>query len=484
MRRKQAAIAALAGIAALRVLLLAAAFPFFHQVDEHQHVDTIHRWSRGQLPGAEAAYLSEPVIDWALEFGSFEYLEANPPPPYLARPGARPDSPWVPEVRAAFASVVNQEAESPPTYYAAAALWYKAGELAFEGVDLLLWVRALNALVLAALIVLAHAWLRRRAPDDPLLYWGVPALLAFFPQDAFYGIGPDGFCALMGGLAFVGAVEAASPGPRTVGRDVTAGVAVALAFLAKYTNAIYGGVLVVALALRMGSASGRGEAGTRVAARIALAGGVAAALSGAWLLRNQLVVGDALATARKVAHLEWTPLPWSDFLSHPIFGPAGFSEWAPTTLALFWRGEFRWLAEPMTLPGLDGALALVSAVCLAFGAASAWRAARRGAWLEPLALLTTLAGFATLAMLSARFAFTDWGNPTRAHPYFTEGRLVLGVLLPFSVVFVRGIGQAFSRLHPAVPWAALGLWIALVTATDFAVAAPAFASPWNWFHLP
>ena len=45
------AITALALLAGVRVLVLSAAFPFFHPVDEHHHVDTIHRWSRGELPG-------------------------------------------------------------------------------------------------------------------------------------------------------------------------------------------------------------------------------------------------------------------------------------------------------------------------------------------------------------------------------------------------------------------------------------------------
>jgi len=469
----------LAALAALRALLLAAAFPFFHQVDEHQQMDTIHRWSRAELPGPVPVHLGDPVVDWALRFGSFEYLEPDPPPPYLARPGARPDSPWVPKVRAAFEEVVNQEAESPPVYYAVAAVWYRLGEMFLTDLDLLLWVRSLNALALAALVFLSHAWLRRRAPGDPLLHWGAPALLAFFPQDAFYGIGPDGFCALVGGLAFMAAVEATRPEPRRGRRDIVAGAAVALAFLAKYTNLVYAGLLALALALRRWTAA---EPPRRVVLRIACAGATAAVLAGGWLVRNQLVVGDALGTARKIAHLEWTPIPLSAFLSQPIFRPSGLLEWAPRTLALFWRGEFRWLGEPMTTPGLDTTLAGVSLVLLAFGSVSAWRAARRGAWLEPLAALATLGGFATLAVLSARFEFADWGNPTRAHPYLTEGRLVLGVLLPFVVVFVRGLALASARLPAAAAWGLLGAWIAYVSLTDWLLAAAAFASPWNWIH--
>ena len=476
-------IAALATLAAGRVLLLAAAFPFFHQVDEHQHVDSVHRWSRGDLAGAELPRLRDPVVGWALRFGSFEYLEADPPPPFLARPGARSatdgsEAPWVPRVRAAHEQVVNQELDGPPVYYAVAAAWYRLGELALDDLDLLVWLRGLNALVLALLVVGSHRFLRRRAPDDPLLHWGVPALLAFIPQDAFYGVSPDGFCALVGALAFVTAVDLADGAPRPWRRDVGAGLAASAAFLTKYTNLVYLGLLAVALGLRALA----GEPGRRLATRAALVAGAAALPVAAWLARNQLVLGDALGTARKVAHLEWQLLPWSALPEQPIFGPASLWAWASETLALFWRGELRWHGEAMTLPGLDAALALASLALLAAGAVSAWRALRRRAWLEPLALLATGVGFATLAVLSARFEFADWGNPTRARPWFTEGRLVLGVLLPFAIVFVRGLALLCGRLPAAAAWTALAAWIAFVTITDFALAAPAFASPWSWLN--
>lgn len=477
-RSGRVVILGLALVAALRVLLLAAAFPFFHAVDEHQHVDTIHRWSRGQLPGPETVHIADPVIDWALRFGTFEYLEPDPEPPYYARPAFQPGAPWATLARNAFASVVNQEFESPPVYYATAALWYRLGEIGLRDLDLLLWLRALNALTLALLVLGSHAWLRRRAPDDALLHTGVPALIAFVPQDAFYGVSPDGFCALLGGLAFAMAVEASDGRRRGGGFDVTAGLAVAAAFLAKYTNVVYAGLLGLGYLLR---ASMHGPA-KRVAARAAIAGVAAAVPIGLWLGRNQAVVGDPFATARKVAHLEWTPRAWSQLLEHPVFGAAGAFTWLRETLVHFWRGEFRWLGEPMTWAWLDTTLWTVSLLALLVGAASAWHALRRRDWLEPLALLATIAGFAVLAVLSARFTFADWGNPTRLHPYFVEGRLVLGVLLPFCIVFVRGVALAGARLPAWAPPAALAAWIAFVSVTDWILAAPAFASPWNWLH--
>jgi hypothetical protein len=477
-------LGALVAAAVLRVAVFAAVFPFFHQVDEHQHVDAVVRWSRGELPGPEMSTLGPEVVDWSLRFGVFDYLQpgANAPP-YLARRGSSEDSSDVRRARAGFEAVRNQEFDSPPVYYATAGLWYRLGEaLGLEDLDLLVWLRLLNALVLGGLVWGSHVWLRARAPDDPRLHWGVPALIAFVPQDAFYGVTSDAFCAGVGALAFAAAVEATRPTARRWAADLGFGLAVAAAFLAKYTNVVFVGAAGLAYAVRARFAD---EPPARLAARVSLWSLGAGLPVAAWLARNHAVMGDWLATGRKVALLEWRPLPWSQLLEHPVFRPWGLAEWLPATLAHLWRGELRWQGEPMTWPWLDAVYAAGTALALAAATVAAWRALRRRAWLEPLAWAVVMASLACLAVLSARFEYADWGNPTRAHPYFVEARLILGALLPFAVLFVRGVATLCDALLPrathATAWV-LAAWIALATVSDFALAAPVFASPWSWLH--
>ena len=55
-RRERWIVAGLAAFAALRVFVFAAAFPFFHNVDEHMHVDLVLKYARGFLPGPEDAH--------------------------------------------------------------------------------------------------------------------------------------------------------------------------------------------------------------------------------------------------------------------------------------------------------------------------------------------------------------------------------------------------------------------------------------------
>jgi len=46
-------------VAAIRVFIFSAAFPFFNNVDEQAHVDLVMRYARGDLPRELGHYSSE-----------------------------------------------------------------------------------------------------------------------------------------------------------------------------------------------------------------------------------------------------------------------------------------------------------------------------------------------------------------------------------------------------------------------------------------
>src|SRR5438093_2939659 len=60
-------------VAALRVLIFSAAFPFFSNVDEDLHFDLITQYSRGHLPRAFEA-LKEESLNWIVPYASPEFL--------------------------------------------------------------------------------------------------------------------------------------------------------------------------------------------------------------------------------------------------------------------------------------------------------------------------------------------------------------------------------------------------------------------------
>ena len=482
MKRELGAIVALAGIAFVRVLVLASALPFFHVNDEHQQVDAIRRYAEGQLPGPQLKGLHGAVADWAMRWGTFEYLTPEPaiPPPF-ARRGLPPDDELLQQAFRRYTSVAGTEFDSPPIYYAVAGAWYRLGEaLGLRDLALLYWLRWLDAPALALLVVGSHLLLRRVYPAGSLARLGVPALIAFFPADILYAASVDAFSPLAGGIAFAALVVLAEQPRARVAVWAAGGLATGAAFLTKYTNAIYLalGAAVSATALRWG-------ADARRLAAFAAAALLPAAL---WLARNLVVLGDLTGTARKVEVLQWSRRPLAAWPEHPLFTPGGLWHFATQLPVLFWRGELPWHGVPMAHAGLD---VLYAASSLAFAALVAWSLARhRGRpterRVEALALGAVLGAAATLAALSVYLDFATWGTPTRDDPFFVHGRLVSGVLLPFAVVWVRGLERAClalpGRAAARAPAWVLAAWIALVGASEIALNAPVFASAWNWYH--
>jgi hypothetical protein len=483
----------LACAGALRVAIFALAFPFFNDVDEHQHVDSVVRYARGELPGPRMHGLDPRVSLWALEFGSFEYLAPGPeiPLPYLQRPGASLRDPLVRRANQAFLAVPNTEHDSPPVYFALAGLWMRVGEtLGLDDAPLLFWLRWLNAGLLASLVFGAFAVLSRIAPERSFVFLGVPALLAFSPQDCLFGITTDGAAIATGGAAFLGlAWLAARTGPAAPRAYAAVGLAVAAAFLTKYTSLfLVVGSAVVAVGELRRSGEGGLPAWLRRWGAWAAGAGVPVAF---WLLRNRLVLGDWSGTARKVAHLEWSARPIAAWLDHPIFEPGGLARFVGELIPRFWRGEFLWHGEMMASSTMDAAY--VGATLVALGAVAVSRLRRPAASpgdaavgrIDGLALWAVGAAVATLVLLSVRFEFADWGTPTADDPYFYHGRLISGAVLPVCWLFVRGLEIVCGALPegwraPAAA-VALSLWITAVTVSEAVVNAPAFSSDYNAF---
>ena len=86
--------------------------------------------------------------------------------------------------------------------------------------------------------------------------------------------------------------------------------------------------------------------------------------------------------------------------------------------------------------------------------------------------------------MSVVYDFHDCPNPTREHPYFQAGRMMLGALIPFLLLFAYGMDKALSRFSArtkfSILFAGLGLMLAIEVATDW----PALFNVYNWFHLP
>src|SRR5207248_7828295 len=76
MRHERKSIWLFCAIAALRVFIFSAAFPFFNNVDEQAHFDLVVKYSHFHFPRAFEPVSAESARYIAL-FGSLEYLSAG-----------------------------------------------------------------------------------------------------------------------------------------------------------------------------------------------------------------------------------------------------------------------------------------------------------------------------------------------------------------------------------------------------------------------
>lgn len=494
--REGAFVVALAAVAALRVLLLSAAFPFFSNVDEHRHVDGVLKYAAGYLPRPDNGGYEAETARYLGMFGSPEYHlregahgATEAPPPAWQRSGDG-------MLRALtngekfLARRTNLESMQPPAYYVVAGMWLQLGRaLGIEGGQLLYWIRGLAVPLIFLLVIAAHRGLREIYPDDPLMRLGVPALLAIFPIDVFYYVTRDVLSPLVVGVGFFLSLRlAVRPVSSLAGAAAIAAV-MALAFFSKYTNvallAVCGLCTGIAIARRPGARSIRGEGG-----RLLLLWSLVAVPAAAWLLRNRIVFGDFTGTAFKIERMGWGRKPFSEYWDHPIFTPSGLHTFVSELIPLFWRGEMAWHRMPLATEFADG---FYTVTTLALVALAAWGLRREGRGnlrrlTEGLALVL-LAGYVSLlAGLSLLYVFHETSNPSADLPYFVQGRLISGALVPFLVLYVRGVEVATERLPQRVAapvaWSCLALVAAVVVGSEATLHARIFESAYNLFHLP
>jgi hypothetical protein len=491
-RRELGWAVALAGLAALRVWSFAFAFPFFTNVDEFRHVDVVLKYARGAPPALTAAPYELETARLLGVVGSPEYhrhpltpLRAEVPPP-VWQSGPDTAHARIAEMEDFLRPLHSLEAGQPPVYYATAGAWLALGRsLGLRDAALLYWVRTLGGMAAFVLVLACFAVLRRLYPGRPLMHWGVPLLLASVPQDALYYVTGDAFSPLLGGLGFLGIAMLLLRGDARPALYAAAGLTLAAGLLCKYPNAALYAPAVLATGFALSSdrsaASRRGW----------LAFWAAALLPPLlWFARNLAAGAGLTATAFKAEKLGWTPKPLGEWLLHPLFSLDGAERFLHDLLLTFWRGELVWHQRTLASGLVDGIYLAFSAVALALAAVALWR--RRAPLplqiVEVSAALALLAAVGVLASLSLAFVFDGTVHPSRAYPYFSDGRLIGGVLVPFCLLLVRGL-EFGAELFPEpwrepLAWSVLGLLVALALVSEVVLSLPVFASAYNAYHLP
>jgi hypothetical protein len=476
-------------LAAVRVFIYSAAFPFFSNIDEDLHFDLITQYSHAQVPHS-FDQLKEETLNWIVPYASPEFLFSPERFPDGKFPAPLSKEPWSkvePEIavtRAAWRGEINSESSQPPLYYVVGALWWWIGKhIGLAGIESLYWIRFLNVLLVAMMVWLGYITARTIAPERVDLRIGVPLLLAFIPQNVFYAMNNDVLSPLCFGALFLCVLRWLRTNEPSLLLGALTGLAIAATCLTKLSNlplVLVALTVIIARSIAIISQTPR-------AGLIALAALISCAAIpvGAWMLWTQFHFGDLTGSTDKIGLLGWTRKPFGDWWQHPIFTPRGVWIFWSDLIASFWRGEVFWHSRPLRWRWADGFYSVSSLLLLA----AATVGLRKHSGLSTFqrraigsAILIFLAGVSFLALLSIQFDFGNCINPSRDHPYFTSGRLLSGALIPFVLVFVYAISWVFRRINTALPLIVLGLIVVFVTTSEILVNRVVFVSDHNWFH--
>jgi hypothetical protein len=481
----------LCALAAVRVFVFSAAFPFFNNVDEQAHLDLVLKYAHRGLPRAIEPFSAEAARYLAV-YSSPEYFvtpqqyegDQYPPPAWALSPHDRERV--LNEEVPFWESRVNHESGEPPLYYKIAGQWLNIGAaLGFSGLTLLYWIRFLNVIFAILLVWLGYKAARIVFPGNQFAALALATLLAIWPQSSFYSIQGDSLSPVVFAFAFIALAKLLQSARLPIALSIWLGLTLAATCLVKTANlpllfvvaigVIYKAVQLIRKKMRQHGLAIAGAFAVSVALPIAI-----------WFIWNQNHFGDFTATKSKIEILGWTAKPFSDWWSHPIFSLSGLKEFWPELIASFWRGEFIWHHERMATWWSDAFYWTASTTALAIAICGLVKRrqfeSQSVLWFALVSILS-LAGF--LVLLSIRYDFGQCVYPSRIHPYFTSGRLLNGAAVPFFLLFVYAIERVATwTKREWTRWLLLGAVVLLAGSWQLSINSPAFSSRYNFFHRP
>ena len=460
-------------VAAVRVFIFSAAFPFFNNVDEVAHFDLVFKYSRGRLPAAPLENFdpvaTEIIINAA--HGDFFDIPVDRSPDILAQDAAF------------LAHTPNHETWAFPSYYLLAGLWCRLGEsLAITGTELLYWIRFLDVPLMAVFVWLSWLFSRRFFRDNFQTRIAIPFLVAFFPQDIFYAITGDVLSPVVFAAAFFMLLEIYLS-EKSWKYHLLAGLLVAATFLTKASNIAIMLLAALVILIKIIQTYRQKQIKQYLPALIAFAFAATVPIA-IWLGHNYILFGDAIGAAASIKLNTWTIKPLSEMFNHPIFTPSGFIYFISALTKTFWRGEFIWHNRIIASAFMDGFYVISSGVFLfalildKTGSDRSCRTALAGS------LFVVLVSIAFLAFMSMRYDFGSCGYPSVAKPYFTSGRLIAGTILPFLFLYIDGLHSILSKLRCASALLFIvSIIVVAITVSEIVLSWSVFANQNNWFHL-
>ena len=480
-------------IAVLRIFFFIASFPFFNNLDEAAHFDTVVKYSKGYLPRAENMNYEYESAEFIVLYGSPEYLLDSK---YLEKAKAS-RSQWSfkrDQISQLFdksayewTKIINYEASSPPVYYALAGAWYDLGKLfGLKGGDLLYWIRFLNLPVYAALFWFAYLLCTYVFKKDLFMQFGVLILLTFFPQDVFYSINSDVlsplFC-LMSLYFLIRIIDSY----RSSSFHLLTGLVVSATVLIKFSNCPILIIFAIMVFQYIRKLTDEKRFKEQLPNLLLLVSGCLLPII-LWLGWNYYALGDITGSTVKVSSLGWKVKPPGEMLHHPIFTIGGLTYFLSNLLVTFWQGEVFWGLQQMTSKAMGYFYILSSCVFVPLSIINSLLSKndysidhRRLNYISALMIFFFVF---YLALLSIVYDFGNCFYPSKEYPYFTSGRLILGAFLPFLILYMDGLRTIISKISGRINLLIVVLLICtVITYSEIHMTFPVLKSNYNWFHI-
>jgi hypothetical protein len=473
-------------LAAARVFIFSAAFPFFSNVDEAAHFDLVLKYSHGHIPDSLEFHSKETARFYArtstIEY-NIESWEGYQPVRY-ENAGPEERRRFNEEISRVSATI-NYESSQAPLYYAIAGIWKSAGTVfGIEGLALQYWIRFLNVVFIMALVWLAYLIALEAFPGQLFIKISVPLLVAFMPQDTYYAIQNDVLSPLCFAFTVLYLNRFAGTGFLLYKKGAIAGITLAATVLVKVSNIPL--LLVVSgfFLVKLHRSSRSGD--TRPVLRSVLLFFICALTPIIlWFAWNYFSHGDVTGSEGKIRSMGWSHKSFSEWFSHPLFTPGGLSRFWEHLMFTFWRGELIWFGKPLASPYMDTFYWFSS---FAFLGITMFVVQRKLPVAQKQLNLFYFLSFISLvifmALLSVSLDFGDCPYPSKAHPFFTSGRLITAALVPFVMLYVQALNWLFAWIRSEnLRVIVTVLIVTVITWSEIMVTIPAFSSNFNWYHL-
>lgn len=470
---------ALSFYAAARILFFTVAFPLFNNVDEKLHFMTIQMYAQARLPDKDLPHISREFVRDFLPYWSPEYdhsqnfiLKNIPVPLNQLSPADQQkalDGGYFKWKLSTVPQRLNFEAQGAPLYYMVGGVWYDIGQmLGLRDWRLAYWLRMINPFAYALLVWLSYRYVSTIFPDRPFLQLTVPALIAVFPQDVFFGMNRDVLPPVMWAASLLLMANGITPENKQGRSLILASLLVGLTFLLEVSNCVLYAALAATIWTWFRRSPARSPVKLGVAGACAAAAGIPPFL---WMLRNYLVIGDLTGSKAKMRNFGWTVKPVSEMLHHPIFSWHGLAFFVVKLTRSIWHGDYDWHAVQMRSPVMDWFYVVSTLILILVAIVQVWKNwnthsdLQRWTALQSLALVFGSVFF--LLVVSMLFDYHNHGYPSRLRPFFVSGRIISGALLPFALIYAAGLEWITTLVRRWIPPAALLVCLLLgITATE------------------